>query len=124
MKSKEPCWKRFDCRPLNHRIPIAVAMFISSVFCVESAYATNAVIKFHGVLTQASCEVHQSSPGERAGRVVRLATGVVLIVDTLSNVCSGPAAVVSLGYRALSTSVSAVNTGADGKRGVVIVSYE
>lgn len=121
MKSKVQCWKRIDCRPLNSRVPIALVMFILSVFCVESAYATNTVIRFHGVLTQASCEVHQSSPGERVGRVVQMSTGVTLIVDTQGNVCSGPAAVISLGYRALSSSVATVGSG---RRGVVIVTYE
>jgi len=124
MNSKVSCWKRFDCRPLNSRISIALAMFILSVYCVESAYATNAVIRFHGVLTQGSCEVHQSSPGERAGRVVQMSTAVTLIVDTQSNVCSGTAAVISLGYRALSSSIATVATVGSGRRGVVIVTYE
>jgi hypothetical protein len=50
-----------------------------------------------------------------------MSTGVTLIVDTQSNVCSGPAAVISLGYRALSSSVATVGSG---RRGVVIVTYE
>lgn len=121
MKTHAPRWKRLYRHVLNIHIRGGLTVFIVAGLSAAPVYATNGVVRFHGSITQASCEVRASLREGGNDRLLSVAPGVTLSINTLNNVCSAASVPFSVGYRQLPVSATTVDKA---RQGVVTLTYD
>lgn len=123
MKTNVSRWQRFEYRILNMNKRMALIVFVLSALSVDLACAApGGLIKFHGHITQASCEARNASQVRPDERVLRVSPGVTITVNTADNACSHTAAPFTLAYKALHVSVG--DAAAQARSGVVTMTYD